>query len=126
MQRLAGFYAAFHEPVPLLRLRAHAHAHFYAGGAARASGAEGGANAEPASGITATAAAAQQPAAAEEDHQLEWPRCMDDMGASNKLCSEALARVIGACPGSAQLLWGGTSGRSGRHTSRGSFLPFLS
>ncbi|KAL4434374.1 hypothetical protein ABPG75_000815 [Micractinium tetrahymenae] len=92
-------------------------------------GAEGGAKGEPAS-VDAAAAAQQQQQqqqqAREEESQLEWPRCMDDMGASNKLCSEALGRVIRACPGSAQLLWGGTGGRSGRHMSRGSFLPFLS
>lgn len=97
-------------------------------GAARAAqpAAAGGDQTAAASGDAATAPAAQQAAAGEDESQLEWPRCMDDMGASNKLCSEALGRVIRACPGSAQLLWGGTGGRSGRHTSRGSFLPFLS
>lgn len=99
-----------------------------AAGAARAAqpAAAGGDQTAAASGDAATAPAAQQAAAGEDESQLEWPRCMDDMGASNKLCSEALGRVIRACPGSAQLLWGGTGGRSGRHTSRGSFLPFLS
>lgn len=46
---------------------------------------------------------------------------MDDLGSSNKLCSEALERVMRACPGSAQLLWGS----SGGHTASESFLPFL-
>lgn len=45
---------------------------------------------------------------------------MDDLGASNKLCSEALERVMRACPGSAQLLWGGSG-----HATSESFLPFL-
>ncbi|KAL4428595.1 hypothetical protein ABPG77_008907 [Micractinium sp. CCAP 211/92] len=97
-----------------------------AAGSAQPGAEDGGAKAAPASGDPAAAAAEQQAAAGGEESQLEWPRCMDDMGASNKLCSEALGRVIRACPGSAQLLWGGTGGRSGRHTSRGSFLPFLS
>lgn len=54
---------------------------------------------------------------------LEWPQCMDDLGSSNRVCSEALERVVRACPGSAQLLWGGE--RSSGHVSRDSFLPFL-
>lgn len=62
-------------------------------------------------------AAAAAPAA-----PLQWPHCMDDLGASNKLCSEALERVMRACPGSAQLLWGS----SGGHATSDSFLPFLS
>jgi hypothetical protein len=48
---------------------------------------------------------------------------MDDLGSSNRVCSEALERVVRACPGSAQLLWGGD--RGGGHVSRDSFLPFL-
>ena len=64
---------------------------------------------------------AQQQQEQEEEPPLEWPRCMDDLGASNRLCSEALERVMRACPGSAQLLWGS----SGGHTASESFLPFL-
>ena len=64
---------------------------------------------------------AQQQQEQEEELPLEWPRCMDDLGASNRLCSEALERVMRACPGSAQLLWGS----SGGHTASESFLPFL-
>jgi hypothetical protein len=64
---------------------------------------------------------------------LEWRRCMDDLGGSNRLCSEALERVMWACPGSAQLLWGhagppaggGGGMRGGGSASRPSFLPFL-
>ena len=63
----------------------------------------------------------QEAAAEEEEPPLEWPHCMDDLGATNKLCSEALQRVMRACPGSAQLLWG----NSGGHTRQESFLPFL-
>lgn len=68
------------------------------------------------------AAAATGETEAEALPPLEWPRCMDDLGASNKLCSEALERVMRACPGSAQLLWGS----SGGHTASESLLPFLS
>jgi len=64
---------------------------------------------------------AQQAQRVEGEAPLEWPRCMDDLGASNRLCSEALERVMRACPGSAQLLWGS----SGGHTASESFLPFL-
>ncbi len=35
---------------------------------------------------------------------LEWPYCMDDLGESNKVCAEALRRVVDACPGSAELV----------------------
>jgi hypothetical protein len=35
---------------------------------------------------------------------LEWPYCMDDLGESNKVCAEALKRVVDACPGSAELV----------------------
>lgn len=30
---------------------------------------------------------------------LEWPFCIDDLGESNKVCSEALRRVVESCPG---------------------------
>ena len=66
-----------------------------------------------------------------EAEPLEWQHCMDDLGGSNKLCSEALERVMRACPGSAQLLWGSGGGGSGAggggHMHQASaFLPFLS
>jgi hypothetical protein len=74
---------------------------------------------------------AQQAQQQVQQEVLEWPHCMDDLGGSNKLCSEALERVIWACPGSAQLLWGNTGSGAGggarpvSHSSRDSFLPFL-
>ncbi|KAI3439023.1 hypothetical protein D9Q98_001435 [Chlorella vulgaris] len=74
---------------------------------------------------------AQQAQQQAQQEVLEWPHCMDDLGGSNKLCSEALERVIWACPGSAQLLWGNTGSGAGggarpvSHSSRDSFLPFL-
>ncbi|PSC67904.1 furry homolog-like [Micractinium conductrix] len=74
---------------------------------------------EEASDATAAEAAA---AGDEEPPPLEWRRCMDDLGGSNRLCSEALGRVIRACPGSTHLLWGSDGGH---HASQDSFLPFL-
>jgi len=55
----------------------------------------------------------------EEKEVLSWPYCMDDLGECNKLCAEALARVVGACPGASSL-------RSSRSLSAGDqLLPFL-
>jgi hypothetical protein len=34
-----------------------------------------------------------------EPVQLEWRLCIDDLGEGNKVCSEALRRVVEACPG---------------------------
>ena len=79
--------------------------------------------------------AQQQPVA------LEWRLCMDDLGESNKVCVEALRRVVEACPGSAELAratsgfavgtasGGGGGGRGGddvmmNNTSE-QLLPFL-
>lgn len=91
-------------------------------------GSQGGDDAEAAGDEEAPSAPPSEPDAAEaaaeggEEAPLEWRHCMDDLGASNKLCSEALERVMRACPGSAQLLWG--SGGEHRSTES-SFLPFL-
>jgi hypothetical protein len=43
---------------------------------------------------------------------------MDDLGECNKLCAEALGRVVDACPGSSQLL-----GSSGSRAEQ--LMPFL-
>lgn len=42
--------------------------------------------------------------------QLEWRQCMDELGESNKACSEALRRVVEACPGSAELARAASAG----------------
>jgi hypothetical protein len=83
---------------------------------------------EAAAGAADAEAAAGQAAA----EPLEWQHCMDDLGGSNKLCSEALERVMRACPGSAQLLWGSGgggggsgAGGGGREQQASAFLPFL-
>lgn len=55
----------------------------------------------------------------EEEEVLSWPCCMDDLGECNKLCAEALARVVGACPGASAL----TSSRS--LSAGDQLLPFL-
>lgn len=65
---------------------------------------------------------------------LEWRQCMDDLGESNKVCAEALRRVVEACPGSAELARassgiGGAIGGAGGGVSGGvggeQLLPFL-
>lgn len=35
----------------------------------------------------------------DEVEELEWRFCVDDLGEGNKVCSEALRRVVEACPG---------------------------
>ena len=93
-------------------------------------GGGGGGGSQEAAAAAADAAAA---AGQDEAEPLEWQHCMDDLGGSNKLCSEALERVMRACPGSAQLLWGSGGGGSGSGAGGGghmhqasAFLPFLS
>lgn len=51
---------------------------------------------------------------------------MDDLGESNKVCSEALRRVVVACPGAAELAKA-ASGLDSRMSSgqREQLLPFL-
>ena len=53
-----------------------------------------------------------------DEEYLEWVHCMDDLGECNKLCAEALGRVVDACPGSSQLL-----GSSGSRAEQ--LMPFL-
>lgn len=68
-----------------------------------------------------------------EPAQLEWPRCLDALGECNKVCSEALRRVVAACPGSAELARaagaapaGGRPGSAAAGESPGEqLLPFL-
>ncbi len=56
---------------------------------------------------------------------LEWKNCMDDLGECNKLCAEAMARVVQACPGSAALLAVHNKGQASSGASN-TLLPFLS
>lgn len=63
-----------------------------------------------------------------EPSQLEWRHCLDPLGECNKVCSEALRRVVEACPGSAELARA-ASGRPGSSAAAESpgeqLLPFL-
>jgi len=65
-----------------------------------------------------------------ETVQLEWRQCMDDLGELNKVCSEALKRVVDACPGAAELAkaasgHGMESASTGGIGQREQLLPFL-
>lgn len=65
-----------------------------------------------------------------EPMQLEWRQCMDDLGESNKVCSEALKRVVDACPGAAELAKassgiGGVESAVAGAGQREQLLPFL-
>ncbi|KAH7623253.1 hypothetical protein Ndes2526B_g01675 [Nannochloris sp. 'desiccata'] len=56
---------------------------------------------------------------------LEWPYCMDDLGESNKVCAEALKRVVDACPGSAELVSGSKMYSGVESVGGEQLLPFL-
>ena len=64
-----------------------------------------------------------------EPPPLEWAHCLDALGECNKVCAEALRRVVAACPGSAELARASSAG--GRPASAGGeapgeqLLPFL-
>lgn len=58
--------------------------------------------------------------------QLEWLQCMDENGQGNRVCSEALRRVVDACPGVEELIKAGSADDGAQSAGPGEqLLPFL-